>query len=918
MADISQILDPKIVKELQKINSELIKSGETADKIIPSFEKLNKASRELGKASTATGKARKKLTSYQKEAQKITSQLEQVEGKINAQNTKKAKQLQVLQERQKQQLQLLRAEAKVKAAAVGSNEKLAATISLYEKRLKTVNQTTAKGKAQAEKLRQGIDQMNQKLTQQSSQLTKTKRNIGNYKSALAGMGMRVKRVAMQIAGALGLTSAIFILVNVLKGSINTIRQFGKENAVLAGILGTTRKEVKQLTNQAITLGAVYPVTASEVTKLQVSFARLGFTQSEIINLTEATIQGSIALNAELDATATLVGAVVRAYSDLGTQDAGAIIDKLTLATQRSSMSFSSLETALPKVAGAANAMNYTLDETLALLGIAQDATLDASVSGTSLRNILLEIAKEGVTLEEALTDINSSSNKLTRAYQLFGKRAAIVALAFADNTEKAGSFTEAINQAGGTSERVAEVQMDTLDGAIKNLESSWEKFVLSFKESEGALSGVIRRVTNILDVESDEFITRWEKFIKRLPNFILPLDLLFGKGIDKRIEKRRELLEFLNEANQEELEDTFATYIEKANEGDKFSKKIIEITLSRLRTIEKAEQDAAVRKRVDEQEAELERIIALEEQTKAEKQAAKKRAEAWAEETWRKAKLLKEQEAAQSEYLESFKELISDETEITEDNLTDQVESTLRYGEQILENQKKLKEKEVENEKRAEEQKQQFREQSAQYAIQQSSMLANTLYSLKIDQLNREFQAAEGNERKQAELKREIAKQEKRQALFNIAINTAVAVSKVLGQTGIFGLAAWIPVAALGAVQAATVAAQPIPKFAKGTDYSPEGMAVVGEKGRELIQTPKGEVFMANNPALVNLERGTTVLSNRKTEAYLDDTNIVNEMRAVRRAIKEKPVSIIDDGGRIIGKQINSYREIYINRLKHG
>ena len=44
----------------------------------------------------------------------------------------------------------------------------------------------------------------------------------------------------------------------------------------------------------------------------------------------------------------------------------------------------------------------SLDETLALLGIAQDATLDASISGTSLRNIFLELSKKGLTLNEAL------------------------------------------------------------------------------------------------------------------------------------------------------------------------------------------------------------------------------------------------------------------------------------------------------------------------------------------------------------------------------------------------------------------------------------------------------------------------------------------------------------------------------------
>src|SRR6056297_2172972 len=183
MADINQIIDPKLIAELEKINQQFIAAGNNVDKLIPAFKNLNKTSSKLGK-SIGVGEAQiKKLTAAQKESQNIQNKLIQVEEKLKQQTSEKNKRLLQLQTQQQKQLQLLKAEAKVKSAASGSNEKLAATISLYEKRLKTVNQTTEKGRFQAEKLRQKIDQMNTKLTQQSSTLTKTKRNIGNYGSA---------------------------------------------------------------------------------------------------------------------------------------------------------------------------------------------------------------------------------------------------------------------------------------------------------------------------------------------------------------------------------------------------------------------------------------------------------------------------------------------------------------------------------------------------------------------------------------------------------------------------------------------------------------------------------------------------------------------------------------------------------------
>jgi hypothetical protein len=69
-----------------------------------------------------------------------------------------------------------------------------------------------------------------------------------------------------------------------------------------------------------------------------------------------------------------------------------------------------------------------------------------------------------------------------------------------------------------------------------------------------------------------------------------------------------------------------------------------------------------------------------------------------------------------------------------------------------------------------------------------------------------------------AEIKRKQAIAEKEAAAFNIIINTAIALSKVAAQTGILAPILGAAIATLGAVELATVLAQPIPAFAKGTD----------------------------------------------------------------------------------------------------
>lgn len=67
---------------------------------------------------------------------------------------------------------------------------------------------------------------------------------------------------------------------------------------------------------------------------------------------------------------------------------------------------------------------------------------------------------------------------------------------------------------------------------------------------------------------------------------------------------------------------------------------------------------------------------------------------------------------------------------------------------------------------------------------------------------------------------------------------------------------------AIGAAQIAAIAAKPIPRFAKGTGSSPEGLAITDELGAEGYVTPSGKAFIGSNdgPTLRYLEKGTKII----------------------------------------------------------
>ena len=113
-------------------------------------------------------------------------------------------------------------------------------------------------------------------------------------------------------------------------------------------------------------------------------------------------------------------------------------------------------------------------------------------------------------------------------------------------------------------------------------------------------------------------------------------------------------------------------------------------------------------------------------------------------------------------------------------------------------------------------------------------------------------------EKQKAELKQKQARWDKANSIIQATIATALAVTKALPN---FVLAAIV--GALGAAQVAMIAAQPIPKYAKGTDNHPGGLAIVGDGGKqEVITTDDGAYITPSVPTLVDIPKRAKVIPN--------------------------------------------------------
>lgn len=128
--------------------------------------------------------------------------------------------------------------------------------------------------------------------------------------------------------------------------------------------------------------------------------------------------------------------------------------------------------------------------------------------------------------------------------------------------------------------------------------------------------------------------------------------------------------------------------------------------------------------------------------------------------------------------------------------------------------------------------------------------------------------AEEQSSARNAELEKKKADLQTRQARFQKTIDiaqtiasTAQAIMTVYKQLGIFAGPMAALVAATGAIQLATIIAQPIPKYAKGTDYHPGGLAIVGDAGKHEAVISGGKAYITpDTPTLMPIPKGAEVL----------------------------------------------------------
>jgi len=310
-------------------------------------------------------------------------------------------------------------------------------------------------------------------------------------------------------------SAIRLFTRTIGKAIKNISDFQQANANLATIMQVSKREIETLTNDALMLGRTTEWTASQVTELQTALAKLGYNIPQIRNMQASVLQFATAVGAKLPEAANLAGASLRMFGMHSTEMQKAL-EILTASTNKTALDFEKLKVSLPYVGAIAHSLGMDIAQTASLLGVLTNAGLESSRAGTGLRQVLLELAKQGGKLQTAmggniktfddfvrgLEEMRDRGLDAGEATKLVSTRAASALLILANGVDDIKRLNNEVRDTDGLLKNIQAERLDTLHGSTLLLKSAWEGLIQTFRDSAGPMKDIVNTLTNIIRATS--------------------------------------------------------------------------------------------------------------------------------------------------------------------------------------------------------------------------------------------------------------------------------------------------------------------------------------------------------------------------------------------------------------------------------
>ncbi|MCW1241938.1 phage tail tape measure protein [Bacillus pretiosus] len=312
--------------------------------------------------------------------------------------------------------------------------------------------------------------------------------------------------------ALGKASAVtgVAMVAAIGATVKSAANFEQSMAKVKAISGATDTEFQQLKATAKDLGATTQFSASQAADGLAFLSLAGFKAQDSINAMPAVLNLAAAGAIDLGTAADISSNIMTGFGIAAT-DTGMAADVLTKTFTTANTDMNQLGMAMKYVAPVAKALGWDITDAATAVAKMSDAGIQGSQAGTSLRAALLSLAnptgqtqkafeKLGISvvdangqfkpLPELIGHISgkmqgmTDAQKTVTAAQLVGTEASAGFLALLDQGQGSlQSYKQSLEESGGTAERVARIQQETLNGALTQVSSAMEGLAIGIGEA---------------------------------------------------------------------------------------------------------------------------------------------------------------------------------------------------------------------------------------------------------------------------------------------------------------------------------------------------------------------------------------------------------------------------------------------------
>lgn len=354
-------------------------------------------------------------------------------------------------------------------------------------------------------------------TRFTSQLSTAQSNIQKFGSGMKSVGSTLSKFVTVPTLALG------------AAAIKTTMDFDSGMSKVQAISGATGKELGMLRDKAKEMGAKTKFSATESAEAFQYMALAGWKSTDMLNGIEGVMNLAAASGEQLSTVSDIVTDSLTAFG-MSAKDSSKFADLLASTSSNANTNVTMAGEAMKFAAPAFGAMGYSAEDAALAIGLMSNAGIKASMSGTSLRAGLVNLAKPTDAMKAAMDkygiSIKDSSGKMysmrelmvqlrekfqgmekdeqaATAATIFGKTAMSGWLAIINASDKDfAKLSKATTDYEGAASRMAETMQNNLGGQLTILKSTLEGIAIQFGE---VLTPYVSRFTAIIQNLATKF-----------------------------------------------------------------------------------------------------------------------------------------------------------------------------------------------------------------------------------------------------------------------------------------------------------------------------------------------------------------------------------------------------------------------------